>query len=143
VADTGGGIKGKNRFDVFVGSSQAYLTIMKQPGGAGKWKAPTVVENLPTVSGKFNPKTDSGVKHILEGLGYGPAAPTAGKDVSERKKEGSSLEEMLTEFQRQHPAIPESEYGNAKGAITLWYLTEAALALKAGKDYPAKKPTND
>ena len=136
VADVGGGIKGQNRFDVFVGTSTAYITIMKQPGGGGKWTAPITVENLPTISGDFNPKTDSGTKQILEGLGYGPDTQIAGADVAERKTEGPSTAEMLTDFQKQHPVIPEPEYGSRRGAITLWYLTEAALALKAGKEYP-------
>ena len=136
VADVGGGIKGKNRFDIFVGTSSAYLEIMEQPDGGGKWTAPIKVENLPTISGEFNPKTDSGVKRILEGLDYEPDAQKAGTDTSVRKEEGWTMEEMLTDFQRQHPAIPEPEYGSRRGAITLWFLTQAAIALEAGKEYP-------
>lgn len=136
VGDVGGGIKGQNRFDVFVGSTSAFLTIMDQPGGGGKWTAPIEVENLPAISGEFNPKTDSGVKRILEGLGYSPDTQIAGNDTSERKAEGPTTAEMLTDFQKQHPPVPEQEYGSRRGAITLWFLTEAALALKAGKEYP-------
>ena len=88
------------------------------------------------MSGEFNPKTDSGVKRILEGLGYAPGAQAPGKDETEVKKEGATTAEILTDFQKQHPKIPEPEYGSRTGAITLWYLTEAALALKAGKEYP-------
>ena len=136
VADVGGGIKGRNRFDVFVGTQAAYSTIMEQPGGGGKWTAPVEVENLPLVSGEFNPKTDSGVKRILEGLGYEVGALESGKDASERKKKATSTAKMLTDFQKQHPKIPKTEYGSRIGAISLWYLTQAALALKEGQEYP-------
>ena len=73
-------------------------------------------------------------KHNLSYLT--PETQIAGKDASERKTEGPTTAEMLTDFQKQHPAIPKPEYGSRRGAITLWYLTEAALALKAGKEYP-------
>ena len=142
VADVGGGIKGTNRFDVFVGAKSAYLTIMELPDG-GKWKAPIEVENLPSVSGEFNPRTDSGVKRILEGLGYAPDSQNPGDDAGERKKEGVTTAEMLTDFQKQHPKVPEQEYGSRIGAITLWYLTQAALALKEGKEYPVTPWANE
>ena len=133
MADVGGGIKGKNRFDVFVGKQAAYMNIMAKD--VGKWTAGIEVENLPRITGEFNPRTNSGVSKILEGLGYDIGGEKAGGDASERRKPGMTLKEGLTDFQKQHPHIPEQEYGSRTGAITLWFLTKAALALKAGEKY--------
>ncbi len=127
VADVGGGIKGANRFDVFVGTSSAYLTIMKQPGGGGKWTAPIEVENLPKPPSGMDPQTSPGLVKILEGLGY------------EVEDTGAGREKALIDFQKQHEKIPATEHGKKDAAITLWYLTQAALAVKEGKAYPATK----
>ena len=84
------------------------------------------------------------MSRILEGLGYEIGAQEAGGDVSERRKKGLTVQDALTDFQKQHPHIPEQEYGSRTGAITLWYLTEAGFALKKDEDYPvtpgARKP---
>lgn len=124
VGDIGNGIKGRNRFDVFVGAQAAYLAIMKAPDGGGKWTAPIEVENLPGAPAGLDPKTEIGVRKILEGIG---------QEVGEGS---NGLAEAITEFQRKHPQIPEVEHGGRVGAVTLWFLTEAAQAAGSGKSYP-------
>jgi len=37
------------------------------------------------------------------------------------------LNAAIIQFQKSKPKIPEAEYGIARAATTLWYLTEAAL----------------
>ena len=56
--------------------------------------------------------------------------------MAERKGEPQSQKDCLTDFQKQHPQIPEVEYGSRRGAVTLWFLTQAGLALKKGEEYP-------
>lgn len=134
VGDVGGGIKGKLRFDIFVGRASDYKTLLSEYNG--KWSEEIEVANLPKAPAKFNPRTDVGVSRMLEGLGYNVTGQKAGKDSSERKAEAYGLAESLTDFQKQHPHIPPVEYGSRIGAVTLWYLTQAALALQEGTEYP-------
>jgi 3D (Asp-Asp-Asp) domain-containing protein len=126
VADSGGGIKGWMRFDVFVGKQKTYEWVMDLENQKGKWKVPVEVEKLPGAPSGYSPKTDSGVRKILSGL--------------DLLQGGDSKEEVaaaLTAFQKQHHHIPEAGYGSARGAITLWYLTQAALKVAKGEVYDA------
>lgn len=134
VGDVGGGIKGKLRFDIFVGHATDYETIMSNY--EGKWSEEVEMTNLPKAPAKFNPRTDAGVTRILEGLDYNVSGEKSGKDASERKATVSGMAALLTDFQKQHPHIPPVEYGSRIGAVTLWYLTQAALALQEGTEYP-------
>ena len=113
--------------------SSAYTALMAE---GGKWTSNVEVENLPKAPAEFSPLTDSGVKRILEGLGYDVGSQVAGNSEAERKTGAPELAAQLTDFQKQHPQIPEQEYGSRRGAVTLWFLTRAALALKEGKEYP-------
>jgi 3D (Asp-Asp-Asp) domain-containing protein len=69
VADTGGAIKGYMRFDVFVGREEVYEWVMELENQKGHWNVPVEVEKLPSPPSDYSPRTDSGLKKILAGLG--------------------------------------------------------------------------
>ena len=123
VADIGGGIKGSMRFDGFVGKEATYEFVMKLENQQGKWRIDTEVENLPSAPSGYSPKTESGRKKILTGLGL----------LNDTDK--TNLTTALITFQKQHHHIPPSEYGTTVGAVTLWYLTQAALKVSKGESY--------
>lgn len=141
VADVGGGIKGANRFDIFVGSKPNYLKILAD--AQGKWNSRVEVENLPKAPAEFNPRTAAGVTRILKGLDYPVDEELPGEDASVRRSQGYTIAEALTDFQKQHPEIPAVEYGNVEGAVTLWFLTKAGLALESGIEYPVTPGAGD
>lgn len=137
VADAGGGIKGRFRFDVFVGREARYLDHMKAE--EGKWTEDVTIEHPPKLPAKFNPKKPAGMTAILETLGY--HIDTTLEAMVKSPKEWSddvALGTALNDFQRQHPEIPFAEYGTRIGAITQWYLHQAGAAVAAKKPYPAK-----
>ena len=122
VADTGGGIKGNMRFDLFVGKESTYKFVMKLESDKGRWRIPAEVESLPSAPSAYSAKTAAGRKKTLEKLGL--------------LKDGNAVA-ALTAFQKQHKHIPPAEYGSARGAVTLWYLTQAALKVSKGEKYDA------
>ena len=136
VGDVGKAIKGKFRFDVFVGDEPIYWEIMHTDGG--KWKAPVEVDRIPSAPKGMSPRTDSGVEKILEGLGYDLEIPAEEliQSLDLSRAVDSSLDAALTDFQEQHPQIPAVEYGMARAPVTTWFLTQAATAIASGKKYP-------
>jgi len=137
VADAGSAIKGRLRFDLFVGHDKVYTEMMDR-SRLWKWKPETYVEKLPTVPAAINPSTPEGMYQLLIRLGElkdpnDPAlVPHAFSKVSD------DMKAALTTFQKKYPSIPTAEYGNPLCATTLWYLTKAAQDL-ANKDKPAVK----
>jgi 3D (Asp-Asp-Asp) domain-containing protein len=122
VADSGGGIKGKMRFDLFVGKQSTYKFVMAEEKEKGKWRVPIEIESLPSAPTAYSAKTVAGRRKTLEKLGL--------------LKDGNAVA-ALTTFQKQHKHIPAAEYGSAKGAVTLWYLSQAALKVSKGEKYDA------
>ena len=122
VADTGGGIKGTMRFDLFVGKQSTYKFVMAEENEKGKWRVPIEIESLPSAPLLYSAKTVAGRRKVLEKLGL--------------LKDGDAVA-ALTAFQKQHKHIPAAEYGSARGAVTLWYLTQAALKVSKGEKYDA------
>jgi 3D (Asp-Asp-Asp) domain-containing protein len=126
VADSGGGIKGSMRFDLFVGKQEVYEFVMELEKQKGRWPVPIEIERLPTAPKGYSPQSTTGLRKILKGVAL---------------LEGESEKQVtaaLTAFQRKHKHIPESEYGASNGAISLWYLTQAALKLSKGEKYDAE-----
>ena len=137
VADIGGGIKGRLRFDIFVGDEAIYIDHMREE--EGKWTDEVTVEHPPKLPAKYNPSTPAGVTAILEGLGY--HIDTVHDAMMKSPKswdESVALGTALSDFQRQHAHIPGVEYGTRIGAVTQWFLAQAGLAVSSGKPYPVK-----
>ncbi|MEM9017439.1 MAG: hypothetical protein AAGC68_10525, partial [Verrucomicrobiota bacterium] len=61
---------------------------------------------------------------ILKGKGY--------KLTGEERTDEEIVGE-LTKFQKKHRKIREAEYGNRRGATTLWYLMAAAHEVAEGE----------
>ena len=128
VADSGGGIKGAMRFDLFVGKQEEYEIVMELENQKGKWSVPMEIERLPAAPKGYNPKTDAGLGKILKGVGL-------------LKSDGKAdAKAALIAFQKLHPHIPPIEHGKPGGAVTLWYLTQAAIAVSNQKAYEAGSP---
>ena len=138
VADKGGGIKGRMRFDVFVGAEAHYLTHMKTE--EGHWTDTIRIEHPPSVPAKYDPRRPAGVEVILTALGYRiDTSLDALKELPSKWDEPVALGTALTDFQRQHPEIPELEHGTRIGAITQWFLHQAGIAVSKKQEYPAKR----
>ena len=136
IADTGGRIKGKLRFDLFVGRSNIYLEMMNRDRHANP---EVLITRLPTPPKGMDPKTREGTRKILTGLGYTPDEPKKQTD-GDQKAAAPTYEMALRDFQEKHVKIPPVEYGNTRGAVTLWYLTQAALAVQKAETNAKEKP---
>ncbi|MEM8954062.1 MAG: 3D domain-containing protein [Verrucomicrobiota bacterium] len=136
IGDSGARIKGPLRFDLFVGGETAYAQAMKD--GLGKQKVYCEVDRLPDAPDGWNPRTTAGTTRILEALGWQIESGVSSMRAQKiNRHSGQSLSQSIKEFQKQHHQIPKAEYGSANGAVTLWFLTHAALATAAKQDYPA------
>lgn len=134
VGDTGGRIKGTRRFDLFVGGEKAFAKAMKD--GLGTQEHYCEVERLPTAPSGYDPKTQNGVKKILTELEYDlKESSDAFRGQKVRNYGELTVEAALEDFQKAHPQIPKVEYGSSRGAVTLWFLTQAALAVSQGEKY--------
>jgi 3D (Asp-Asp-Asp) domain-containing protein len=132
VADTGGRIKGKLRFDLFVGRSNVYMEMMNRSRNPSP---EVVIDRLPDPPKGMDPKTKEGTRRIFKGLGYSPDEAEANESNNNHQGGGLTYSTALRDFQEKHHRIPHVEYGNTRGAVTLWYLTHAALAVqKVGKE---------
>jgi 3D (Asp-Asp-Asp) domain-containing protein len=118
VADVGGMIKGRSRFDVFVGHQKVFDKVMDR--GNGKLSTQAIVYRLPKAPNGFDPGRPEGLAAVLRASGHLPK--------SEANPTPEALRDALIKFQKTKPKIPEVEYGMAKAATTLWYLMEAAVA---------------
>lgn len=129
VSDVGALIKGELRFDIFVGSKPGYEEFKKFD--KTKWRAPVVVESLPRAPKGWDPRTKAGLSRILERAGCAGMRKTSPhQDTSSSVRHlDEQLKNCLIEFQTRHRNIPQLEHGMATSAITLWYLTQAAIAL--------------
>jgi 3D (Asp-Asp-Asp) domain-containing protein len=141
VGDTGGRIKGSLRFDLFAGGEKAYAQAMKD--GLGKKDIYCEVDRLPDPPKGWDPRSTSGITRILETLGWKIESGTSSMRAQKNNNpSGQSFAQSLREFQQQHPQIPRAEYGTTRGAVTLWFLTHAALASANGEEYPVKPSAN-
>lgn len=128
VADVGGRIKGRLRFDIFVGDQPVFREIQKFD--AAKWRGAVVIDRLPSVPKAWDPRTVAGLRKVLGHAGCnstGDVDATKAKTTSVRRIDGK-LKACLIEFQKRHDKIPAVEHGMVMGTITLWHLTQAALA---------------
>lgn len=120
VADVGGMIKGRNRFDIFVGEEKIFLDLLD------KYADP---ENDPKEHFKIfpRPKAPSAALDPLKGVK--PVAAILkgeGFNVTGEERTDEEIADALIRFQKKHSKIPEAEYGNRRGATTLWFLLKAA-----------------
>jgi len=98
---------------------------------------------LPKTPSEWNPGTPAGLAKVLS-----RTTCKADGDYERLKKEIKSIRQIgdfaktcLITFQKQYRKIPELEHGMAFGAITLWYLTQAAKSLQNGNSYAADSKT--
>ncbi len=121
VADVGGAIKGKSRFDVFVGNEEYFKKVIERRDKLDlEPTADFVIHKFPSAPEGLNPAVIKGVKAILKGKKY-PVADDASSD--------DDIKESLIAFQKRNPKIPKAEYGNRRGATTQWFLMAAAHEL--------------
>jgi len=135
VSDKGARIKGSRRFDLFVGHEPAYEAIKKMEDT--KWRGPVVIDLLPKVPAAWDPQTPAGLARVLSRTTCNSEGSFEAlkKDIKTVRLLGDMSETCLIKFQEQHRQIPELEHGMAFGAITLWYLTQAADDLHRGRKY--------
>ena len=123
VADVGSLIKGRNRFDVFVGHEKIYLDVLH------KWADPDnhprekfTIYKLPAPP---SPDLDplNGIKPVVAILKESGYALTG----EETKDEEVAAE--LTKWQKRQKKVREAEFGNRRGATTVWFLMKAAHAV--------------
>jgi 3D (Asp-Asp-Asp) domain-containing protein len=120
VADTGGMIK-NDHFDLFVGKEELYSEFLHHEKRQEKYQ--TKIYPLPKFPEGINPKTKSGLVKILRSRGHLAATTTEGDPSQEE------LKAALIAFQEKISYIPKTEHGIASAAVTLWFLTQAALEL--------------
>lgn len=120
VADVGSLIKGRDRFDVFVGTEKVFLDLLdKYADPDNEPKEQFEIFTLPKApSADLDPlKGIKPVIAILQGKGY---------KLTGDERTDEDIEKELTKFQKTHKKIRAAEYGNRRGATTLWFLMEAA-----------------
>lgn len=133
VADVGSRIKGRMRFDIFVGGEPNYRMLKKLD--STKWRGSVAIERIPKLPKAWDPRTVRGLVRILHRSGCDPtngSATPIKNDRSVRRLEPAE-KSCLVHFQKSHKAIPPVEYGMAMGAITLWHLAQAARKAIAEK----------
>ncbi|MDF1659675.1 MAG: 3D domain-containing protein [Verrucomicrobiales bacterium] len=114
VGDVGSLIKG-NHMDLFVGEEEVFSSFVDHVENPHK---ETKIYKLPKLDEEYNPGLQSGLSKILHEAGF-----------LDREEEVpvEEIEAALLEFQKSQPLIPESEYGQARAATTLWFLTQAVV----------------
>ncbi len=114
VGDVGSLIEG-HHMDLFVGHEEVYSSFVdtvKEPHKA------TRIYRIPKLPEEYNPGLQSGLSKILHKAGY------LDRDEEVPVEE---IEAALLKFQKDEPHIPESEYGQARAATTLWFLTHVVM----------------
>ena len=114
VGDVGSLIVG-DHMDLFVGHEEVYSSFVdsvKKPHKATK------IYRIPKLDEEYNPGLQSGLSKILHKAGY-----------LDREEEVpvEEIEAALLKFQKDESHIPESEYGQARAATTLWFLTQVVV----------------
>ncbi|MEM7147929.1 MAG: 3D domain-containing protein, partial [Verrucomicrobiota bacterium] len=100
IGDSGGRIKGRLRFDLFVGGEEAYARAMKD--GLGKQSVYCEVDRLPDPPKGWDPRTTSGATRILEALGWNiESGASSMRSQKTNQHSGQSLAQSLKEFQQQ------------------------------------------
>jgi 3D (Asp-Asp-Asp) domain-containing protein len=127
VGDTGGRIKGKFRFDLFVGDHVVFLDFFRTRGG-GK-KTEVQVQNSPKPPPPYSVRTLTGVRHILKDFWKRHDEIPAALKAAGEPKGDAYFKQALISFQKQHEQIPDLEYGNRNGAATTWFLAVSAVDL--------------
>ncbi|MEM1443254.1 MAG: 3D domain-containing protein, partial [Verrucomicrobiota bacterium] len=116
VGDTGSGVKG-DHLDLFTGLEDVFTSFVETV----KEPLTTKIYKIPPLDEAHNPGLQSGLAKILRKAGY---------LESEEGVSAEDLETALRKFQKDEPHIPEAEYGNARAAATLWFLTQVVVAYK-------------
>jgi 3D (Asp-Asp-Asp) domain-containing protein len=132
VADAGSAIKGRLRFDLFVGHDAIYTEMMARRRLA-KPGIECYVEKLPKVPDKISPSTPQGMHELLIRLGCLRAPGVEGFSPHAFMVIPDEMRDALVVFQKRYSEIPPAEYGNPLGATTLWFLTKAAQELSGKK----------
>ena len=114
VGDVGSLIKG-DHMDLFVGHEEVYSSFVDT---VKKPHKPTKIYKIPKLDEEHNPGLQSGLSKILRKAGY------LDRDEEVPVEE---IEAALLKFQKDQPHIPESEYGQARAATTLWFLTHVVV----------------
>lgn len=114
VGDVGSLIKG-DHMDLFVGHEEVFSSFVEN---VEKPHKKTRIFKRPDLPEEYNPGLQSGLSKILHQAGF-----------LDREEEVpvEEIEAALLEFQKSHPLIPESEYGQARAATTLWFLTHVVV----------------
>lgn len=136
VGDTGGNIKGRFRFDLFVGDHVVFLDFLKTRGGSKDTKV--VVQSPPKTPSRYNVRTRSGVRRIVSDFwANADSLPDPLKTIADVESDAFHAQALVS-FQKRFKAIPALEHGKRNGAVTTWFLSVAAadLAEKAAKDAP-------
>ena len=113
VGDTGSAVKG-DHLDLFTGRKELFTSFVET--------APetilTKIYKIPTLDEEYNPGLLSGLAKILEKADY---------LESDSEFTEEEVEVALRAFQKDEPYIPEAEYGNARAATTLWFLSQIVV----------------
>lgn len=128
VGDTGSAIKGKLRFDLFVGHDPIYDEMMIR-GRQWKWRPECYVEKPPKVPAAISPTTAAGMHELLMRLGCLARPGVPGFSPHAFMTIPEEMRDALVMFQKRYSDIPTAEYGNPLGATTLWFLTQTAADL--------------
>lgn len=130
VADSGNEITGALRFDWMVGDDATYRAL----GDVLRSKHyETLVEAPPALPPEMDPGRASGLQRILVRLGHdlGSGGPRGdGVDGAP----GALTKAALKEFQQTRQEIPALEHGRVTGAVTHWFLAQAAVTLLDAAD---------
>ncbi|MEM9284168.1 MAG: 3D domain-containing protein [Verrucomicrobiota bacterium] len=114
VGDTGSGVKG-DHLDLFTGRERMFTRFVETV----KKPVTTKIYKIPPLDQEHNPGLQSGLAKILRKAGY---------LESEEGVAEEDLKAALLQFQKDESHIPEAEYGNARAAVTLWFLTQAVVS---------------
>lgn len=110
VADSGGDVKA-NHMDLFIGGPAAYRAFVK---GKLQGRHQTTIWPLPRPATGFDPRQPAELAALLVEAGELPAPQQANL---------KAVSNVLIKWQKKNAYIPAAEYGNPKGATTLWFLT--------------------
>ena len=114
VGDAGDRIKGPSRFDLFVGDREVEdLWLSKEPTDQREFECTVDIIRKPPAG--LDPRKGDQRAEILRRKGF-----------LGRKNSQAARKQALIKFQAAHEQIPSVERGYWNGAVTLWFLTEAA-----------------
>jgi len=135
VGDTGSAIKGRLRFDLFVGDHKVFSEMMVRVKTIPH-KFDCYVEPPPSVPKAIRPDNPLGMHELLKRLDCFKT-PEAANAVPcpYFSKFSDEMKDALITFQKRYKDIPPAEYGCPFGAVTYWFLSVEGknLTVKANK----------